>query len=138
MLVHNATDTFARGPAMTADPHTAPESREPLDANEGGGPPIGQPWTLVVESEGWSADLEHAAPLPRAGERIEYIGEGGDRRLYRVRDVVHTVQPTASERPPVRDEDTSPNATVSASHHPAHVPTELRAGLPRVYVDPET
>ena len=35
------------------------------------GTPIGMPWTLIVESEGWSADLEHAAPLPRTGERIE-------------------------------------------------------------------
>ena len=123
---------------MPADPRSSPDPHEPLDVEQGGGPPIGLPWTLVVESEGWSSDLEHAAPLPRAGERIEYIGEGGERRMYRVREIVHTVQPTASERPPVGAEDTSPNATVSRAQHPEHVPTELRAGLPRVYVDPET
>lgn len=108
-----------------------------IDAEQGGGPPVGQPWTLVVDTEGWSADLEHAAPLPRAGERIEYIAEDGARRLYRVRDVVHTVQPSANERPPVRAEDAGPNTTVSAPGHSAHVPTALRAGLPRVYADPE-
>jgi hypothetical protein len=105
--------------------------------DEGGGPPIGQPWTLIVEAERWSADLEHAAPLPRIGEGIEYIAEDGNRRTFRVRDVVHTVQPTSSERPPVRDESTSPNATVNEDGHPPHVPDTLRAGLPRVFADPE-
>jgi hypothetical protein len=108
-----------------------------LDPEQGGGPPVGQPWTLIVEAEGWSADLEHAAPLPRAGERIEYIAEDGTRRWFRVRDVVHTVQPTATERPPVSAETTSPNATVNSPTHPAHAPGELRAGLPRVFADPE-
>ena len=121
---------------MTTDPIPA-TSHDPLDPDEGGGPPTGQPWTLVVEAEEWSADLEHAAPLPRVGEVVEYIAEDGRRHRYRVRDVVHTVQPTASERPPVRDEDTSPNATVSPSGHAPHTPRELRAGLPRVHVDPE-
>jgi hypothetical protein len=121
---------------MSTDPTTiAPGAA--LDADQGGGPPTGQPWTLVVEAERWSADLEHAAPLPRVGERIEYIAEDGARRTFRVRDVVHTVQSTASERPRVGDEDTSPNTFVSGSGHPAHAPTELRAGLPRVYADPE-
>jgi hypothetical protein len=122
---------------MPTDPTSTGAPGAALDADQGGGPPVGQPWTLVIEAEGWSADLEHAAPLPRVGELIEYIAEDGTRRTYRVRDVVHTVQPTATERPRVGDEDTSPNATVSESGHPAHVPTELRAGLPRVFVDPE-
>jgi hypothetical protein len=121
---------------MSSDPDRAARLGG-LDAEQGGGPPVGQPWTLVVEGEGWSADLEHAAPLPRAGERIEYIGEDGARRFLRVREVVHTVQPTATERPPVSAEDASPNSTVSSQGHPAHAPTELRAGLPRVYADPE-
>jgi hypothetical protein len=121
---------------MSSDPATTTRLGG-LDPDQGGGPPVGQPWTLVVESEGWSADLEHAAPLPRAGERIEYIAEDGARRLFRVRGVVHTLQPSAAERPPVSAEDTGPNSTVSRSDHPAHVPTELRAGLPRVYADPD-
>jgi hypothetical protein len=63
---------------MSTDPTTiAPGAA--LDADQGGGPPTGQPWTLVVEAERWSADLEHAAPLPRVGERIEYIAEDGGR-----------------------------------------------------------
>lgn len=122
---------------MTADPSPSGD-REPFDVEEGGGPPIGQPWTLVVTGDdGWSADLEHAAPLPRIGERVEVIEEDGVRRMYRVRDVVHTVQPSSSERPRVRDETGGPNATVSAANHPRHEPTALRAGLPRVEVAPE-
>ena len=101
--------------------------------DEGGGPPIGMPWTLVVEGENWSADLEHAAPLPRIGETLEYIAEDGERRLYRVVNVVHTVQGSASERPAVGTEPSGPNSTVSGNH-PAHLPAELRAGLPRVHV----
>ncbi|MDQ2674928.1 MAG: hypothetical protein M3Y40_09760 [Chloroflexota bacterium] len=100
---------------------------------EGGGPPIGMPWTLVVDGEDWSADLEHAAPLPRIGETVEYIAEDGTRRTFRVVTVVHTVQGSASERPPVGSEPSGPNSTVSGDHA-AHVPFELRAGLPRVHV----
>ncbi len=105
-----------------------------LGPEEGGGPPLALPWTLIVEGErGWSADLEHGALLPRTGELIEFIGEAGDRRAYRVRAVVHTLQPSASERPPVRTEDSGPNSTVSGSTVD-YVPTALRAGLPRVHV----
>lgn len=99
---------------------------------EGGGPPVGMPWTLVVEGEDWSADLEHASPLPRIGETIEYIAENGERRAYRVVNVVHTVQGSASERPPVGSEPSGPNSTVSGDH-PAHLPAELRSGVPRVH-----
>lgn len=97
-----------------------------LTLDEGGGPPIGSAWTLEVEGEaGWSADLEHAAPLPRVGERIEFIGEDGRRQNFRVTDVVHTLQASANERPPVRVEQSGPNP-----------PRALRAGLPRVVVEP--
>lgn len=114
---------------------TVAHERDPLGAEEGGGPPIGMPWTLIVESEGWSADLEHAAPLPRIGERIEYIAEDGERHTYRVRDIVHTVQASASERPPVAEESSGPNTTVSG-RHASHEPMALRAGLPRVLAEP--
>ena len=102
-----------------------------------GGPPLGSAWTLVVDGDdGWSADLEHAAPLPRVGERIEFIGEDGSRRHYRVTEVAHTLQTAASERPRVRDEQTGPNSLVTdgAGDDP---PRALRAGLPRVLAVPE-
>lgn len=114
------------------------EPDAPMTTDEGGGPPVGSAWTLVVDGDdGWTADLEHAAPLPRIGERVEFIGTDGSRRWLRVVDVVHTLQPSASLRPPVRDEDASPNALVDAP--PDAVPRLLRAGLPRVIVtaDPD-
>jgi hypothetical protein len=107
-----------------------------IDVEQGGGPPVGTAWTLDVPDEGWEADLEHAAPLPRIGERVEYIAENGRRRAFRVRDVVHVLQPSATERPPVRDETSSPNATVNEGSAD-RVPASLRAGLPRVVVAAE-
>jgi hypothetical protein len=113
---------------------------DPVAANEqaltveGGGPPFGSAWTLEIEGDaGWSADLEHAAPLPRVGERIEFIGEDGRRRNYVVTQVVHTLQASASERPPVRAEQSSPNSIVTDGADEV-APRELRAGLPRVVV----
>ena len=107
-----------------------------LTLDEGGGPPIGSAWTLEVEGEaGWSADLEHAAPLPRVGERIEFIGEDGRRQNFRVIDVVHTLQASANERPPVRVEQSGPNSIVSDGPDD-DPPRALRAGLPRVVVGP--
>lgn len=120
----------------TAGPNSRRHRPDGLDPDEDGGPPLALPWTLVVEVEDWSADLEHGAPLPRAGDRIEYIVEDGTRRHFRVREIVHTVQSSASERPSVREEDRGPNATVSGDHS-AHAPSTLRAGIPRVVVDPE-
>ena len=112
------------------------EDQTVLGPEEGGGPPIGSAWTLVIDGDdGWVADLEHAAPLPRVGERIEYIGENGRRRHFRVTDVVHTLQPSADERPPVRDEVTSPNSFVTDAADP-QPPRTLRAGLPRVIATP--
>jgi len=118
---------------MHATPPDHGASGDVPGPEEGGGPPVGLPWTLVVEDEDWSADLEHAAPLPRMGETLEYITEAGEHRRYRVVRVVHTVQGSPAERPPVRAEDRGPNAIVSGDH-PAHVPSTLRAGLPRVIV----
>ena len=46
-----------------------PSPREPLTdlgPEEGGGPPLALPWTLIVEGEQpWSADLEHPQPSGR-------------------------------------------------------------------------
>jgi len=119
---------------MTTDPET---NLEPIGTDDGG-PPIGSAWTLVVEDgdSGWSADLEHAAPLPRVGERVEFIGEDGRRRLFIVTQVAHTLQTAAGERPKVRDEQSGPNSFVTdgADDDP---PRALRAGLPRVVVVPD-
>lgn len=123
--------------AERAEPVQPVASLEEIDLAQGGGPPDSlMPWTLIVESEGWSADLAHGAPLPRVGERIEYINDEASRRVFRVEAVVHTVQRSASERPLVRGEAASPNAIVTEEAHRL-APVALRAGLPRVYVTPE-
>jgi hypothetical protein len=93
------------------------------------------PWTMVVDGEDWSADLEHGAPVPRVGDLVEYIADTGDKRLFRVLRVVHTVQSSSSDRPLVRDETALPNSTVDMPADGA--PRALRAGLPRVIVAPE-
>ena len=119
---------------MTDTPMTD-DSNDAPGPEQGGGPPALMPWTLVVEDEKWSADLEHGAPLPRVGDRVEFIDDGGQRRWFRVSDVVHTVQRSSSERPRVRDERAGPNSIVDS---PVKAPPrELRAGLPRVYVSAE-
>ena len=118
---------------MSSPPNAESHLTEVPGPEEGGGPPLGLPWSLVVDDEDWSADLEHAAPMPRVGETVEYITEAGDRRAFRVVRVVHTVQGAPAERPTVREESSSPNSTVSGDH-PEHAPTALRAGLPRVHV----
>lgn len=116
--------------------HTPDERETPLGAEEGGGPPIGSAWTLDVEGDAtWSADLEHAAPLPRVGERIEFIGADGRRQAFRVAAVIHTLQPSASDRPQVQAEKSGPNSIVADGTN-ATVPRSLRAGLPRVVVAP--
>ena len=116
-----------------SEPRDPPD--DPIDADDGG-PPLGSAWTLVVEGDdGWSADLEHAAPLPRVGERIEFIGEDGRRLHYRVTQVAHTLQTAASERPRVRDEQSGPNSFVTDGGDD-DPPRALRAGLPRVIVVP--
>lgn len=103
-----------------------------LGPEEGGGPPDLLPWTLVVPDEGWEADLEHGAAVPRIGEHVEYIADDGWRRTFEVVDVVHTVQHASSERPPVRAEQVGPNTTVDGAD--GTPPTIIRAGLPRVVV----
>lgn len=112
--------------------------REAIGPEQGGGPPAALPWTLVVEGEdGWSADLEHGAVLPCVDDIVEYIDLHGRRQAYRVTRIVHTLQPSASDRPLVGDEQTSPNATVDAADGDERPVRELRAGLPRVFVRPE-
>ena len=120
---------------MTEPPMTD-EDVDVLGPEQGGGPPALMPWTLVVEDEGWSADLAHGAPLPRVGERVDFIADDGQLRSFRVRQVVHTVQRSASERPRVREEHALPNSTVEDPID--EPPRELRAGLPQVHVSADT
>lgn len=113
------------------------QQRSDLGVEEGGGPPVGTAWTLEVagDEDGWSADLEHAAPLPRVGELLELIQANGSRRTFQVRGVVHVLQPSASQRPLVREERASPN-TIVLDDPSAGTPRILRAGLPRVIASP--
>ncbi len=107
-----------------------------FDVEEGGGPPIGTAWTLdVVGDDGWSADLEHAAPLPRVGETLELIHTDGSRRYLQVREVIHVLQPSARDRPAVRDEASGPNS-IGVDDAQTGSPSLLRAGLPRVVASP--
>ena len=116
--------------------HTVAPGDQPIGTDDGG-PPIGSAWTFVVQGDdGWSADLEHAAPVPRIGERVEFIAEDGTRRHYRVTDVAHTLQTSATERPRVREERSLPNSIVTEGAENS-APRELRAGLPRVIAVPD-
>jgi hypothetical protein len=121
---------------MTDASVLAEEPTERIGPEQGGGPPGLLPWTLVVQDEGWEADLEHGAWLPCVGDRIDFIGDDGRQRAFRVTDVIHTVQRSAGERPPVRAEQHSPNSTV-VDGPAGGAPRELRAGLPRVVVTAE-
>lgn len=113
------------------------ERADPVDdlgPEQGGGPPAALPWTLIVEGDdGWSADLEHGAVLPCVDDEVEYIAADGARQRFRVTRVVHTLQPSASDRPRVRLEEASPNAVVTDAGAERPV-RQLRAGLPRVFV----
>ncbi len=87
-----------------------------------------------------AADLEHPAPLPRVGDTVEYINERGTRERFVVREVVHTLQTSAAARPSVRDEaDNAATSVARREDQPAEQPGdggELRAGLPKVFLDP--
>lgn len=87
------------------------------------------PWTahLPYGSGYVAADLEHHAPLPRIGDALEYIDEGGGRHWYRVSEVVHTLQSAADTRPAVADGE-PPNSGETPGSSGL-----VRAGLPRVY-----
>jgi len=107
-----------------------PEEREPLGI---------VPYTVTFPgSEGpRSADLEHAAPLPRVGDVVEYLDERGGSRRYRVRQVIHTLQVSAGMRPTVAERG-SPAAFARDDHEDAEVPGDggsLRAGLPRIILE---
>ena len=85
-----------------------------------------------------AADLEHGAPLPRVGDTVEYIDERGTERLFRVCDVIHTLQSAADMRPTIQDQPLPPHAFGRPADVAAEEPgavAALRAGLPRVVLE---
>src|SRR5436190_18158494 len=106
------------------------------------GPGGGTPYTVYFPSEdGYlAADLAHAAPLPQAGDLVDYLDEAGITHRYRVREVVHTLQVAPAYRPGPRTstqgldaDETTGEAREAAEGEATHeVPeaAELRAGLP--------
>ena len=83
-----------------------PSRDPPLEPDPAGiGPDGGTTFTIYFPTDGGyrGADLAHPAPLPRVGDRVDYIDETGVSHRYRVRDVVHTFQAAPSTRPSVRE-----------------------------------
>ena len=123
------------------DTATAREATQAPNPDQGDGPwPNGMPYTVQFPGEGGgAADLEHPAPLPRVGDLVEYIDETGATHRYRVREVVHTLQTTAAHRPHVADGSASPQAIArvgeGAEPEQPGEGGELRAGLPKVYLE---
>ena len=103
--------------------------------------PVGMPYTVYFpDGDGFrGADLEYPAPLPRVGDTVEYIDERGDRHRFQVRQVVHTLQTSAADRPSVKEGPASPNSLARTDEGAAEPPGgagALRAGLPEVFLGP--
>jgi len=103
------------------------------------GRPDGMPYTVYFpDGEGFrGVDLEHSAPLPRVGDTVDYIDERGTAHRFQVREVVHTLQTSAADRPSVKEGPASPNSlarTDDAAAEPPGGGGTLRAGLPEVFL----
>jgi hypothetical protein len=119
-------------------PAAAPSTTQPNQPD--GAWPSGMPYTLVFpDGDGYlDAELEHPAPLPRVGDVVEYIDETGGRRLYRVREVMHTIQSSAARRPHVEDAPASPQSLARVQGEGSEKPGQsglVRAGLPQVFLE---
>ncbi len=120
---------------MTDEPE-----RPPADAEQ---PQSGSdmPYTVFfpVGDEYHPADLEHAAPLPRVGDTVEYIDERGRSSRYTVREVIHTLQLAADQRPAVGSDPERPGA-IAVGVDGAELPGDgsLSAGLPKVILEAST
>jgi len=128
-------------PQTAAAPEATGTPNDTRADDRGDGPwPNGLPYTVQFPGEdGIAADLEHPAPLPRVGDLVDYIDETGTTHRYRVREVVHTLQTSATHRPRVADGRASPVAIARvADGDEAEAPGgggELRAGLPKVFLE---
>lgn len=103
--------------------------------------PGGVPYTVYFPDgkDFRGADLDRPAPLPRIGDRVDYIDERATMHRYRVQDVVHTFQTSAATRPSVHEGTGSPNAvarTDDAAAEPPGGAGTLRSGLPEVFLAP--
>lgn len=106
------------------------------------GPGGGTPYTVYfpVEDGYRAADLAHAAPLPHAGDLVDYLDERGVNHRYRVREVVHTLQVAPQFRAVPRSEAAGPSdegADPDREEVAPEIPeaTALRAGLPEVILE---
>jgi hypothetical protein len=106
------------------------------------GPGGGTPYTVYFPgADGYrAADLGHAAPLPHAGDLVDYLDERGVTHRYRVREVVHTLQVAPGFRHPARPDASATSDEGSSDAEPSQAPDvpeapELRAGLPEVILE---
>ncbi len=120
---------------MTDDPEVAPAAAEQQQSGSD------MPYTVFfpVGEEYHPADLEHPAPLPRVGDTVEYIDERGRSSRYTVREVVHTLQLAADQRPVVGSDPQRPGA-IAVGVDGAELPGDgsLSAGLPKVILEAST
>jgi hypothetical protein len=127
-------------------PPSSPSADQPHDHDTrqdepDGGWPGGMPYTVYFPDgdDMNGADLEHAAPLPRVGDKVDYVDETGRRKRYVVTDVIHTLQTSAHSRPSVHEGSASPEALARPGGAP-EIPGgtgSVRAGLPKVILAEE-
>ena len=118
---------------------TSPMEPDPAGVGPGGG----TPYTVYFPGEdGYrAADLAHAAPLPHAGDLVDYLDERGVTHRYRVREVVHTLQVAPGFRPTPRAAAAGTSEEGTEEQGPQEVAPEipeapeLRAGLPEVILE---
>lgn len=104
--------------------------------------PAGLPYTVLLpDGDGYaSADLEHPSHLPRIGDKVEYIDEGGAVHRYVVEGVIHTYQAGHAGRPTVDERGFTPASLAREMDGEAEAPGSggsIRAGLPQVVLAPE-
>lgn len=115
----------------------------PAPATQGTNEPLwpkGTPWTVhFPQGDGYvAADLEYAAPLPRAGDIVEYIDERAQCHRFRVKEVIHTLQSSAAGRPVVAAAGASPQSIARVDGQEAERPGDggvVRSGLPKVILE---